>query len=82
MPGFYERTSERGWRPFRPFRSQPDISWDDPDLRLVDLDGDGLADVLITGDDAFTWYPSLGYEGFGPARRACQPMGRGAGARG
>ena len=27
---------------------------------MVDLDGDGLADVLITGDDAFTWYPSLG----------------------
>ncbi len=46
-PGFYERTFDRGWRPFRPFRSQPGISWDDPDLRTVDLDGDGLADVLI-----------------------------------
>jgi hypothetical protein len=54
MSGVYERTSDCGWRPFRPFRSQPDISWNDPDLRLVDLDGDGLADVLITADDAFT----------------------------
>ena len=45
--------------PFRPFRSWPNITWDDPNLRLVDLDGDGLADVLITSDDAFTWYPSL-----------------------
>jgi RHS repeat-associated protein len=70
MPGFYERTFDREWRPFRPFLSQPGISWNDPDLRMVDLDGDGLADVLITGDDAFSWYPSLGYEGFGPARRA------------
>ena len=49
---------------------------------MVDLDGDGLADVLITGDDAFTWYPSLGYEGFGTA--AGLPANRGArsGARG
>jgi len=73
MPGFYERTFDRGWRPFRSFRSQPDISWNDADLRMVDLDGDGLADVLITGDDAFSWYPSLGYEGFGPALRAYHP---------
>jgi YD repeat-containing protein len=61
--------------------SRPAISWTDPELRLVDLDGDGLADVLITGDDAFTWYPSLGYEGFGPARRAFHPWGEDAGPR-
>ena len=81
MPGFYRRTQERGWQSFRPFRSQPNISWDDPDLRMVDLDGDGLADVLITCDDAFTWYPSLGYEGFGGGRRACQPWDEERGPR-
>ena len=36
---------------------------------MVDLDGDGLADVLITADAAFTWYPSLGLDGFGDGRR-------------
>ncbi len=72
-PGVYERTLKRDWRPFRPFRSHPDIAWDDPDLRMVDLDGDGLADVLITRDDAFTWYACFGYEGFGRARRTFQP---------
>jgi RHS repeat-associated protein len=81
VPGFYERTEERGWLAFRPFRSQPNISWDDPDLRMVDLDGDGLADVLITGDDAFTWYPSLGYEGFGDSRRAYHPWDEETGPR-
>ena len=70
MPGCYQRTEADGWQPFRPFLSCPNISWDDPGLRMVDLDGDGLADVLITGDDAFTWYPSLGLDGFGDRRRA------------
>ena len=70
LAGYYERAGDDGWHPFRPFPSHPNIAWDDPDLRLVDLDGDGLADVLITGDGAFTWYPSLGLDGFGPARRS------------
>ena len=81
MPGYYRRTRERGWQSFRPFPSQPNISWDDQDLRMVDLDGDGLADVLITGDDAFTWYPSLGYEGFGGGRRTYQPWDEERGPR-
>ena len=81
MPGFYERTSRRGWDSFRTFRSWPNITWTDPNLRMVDLDGDGLADVLITSDDAFTWYPSLRYEGFGPGRRTSQPWDEERGPR-
>jgi RHS repeat-associated protein len=69
MPGAYQRTADGGWQSFRPFLSCPNVSWDDPNLRMVDLDGDGLADVLITGDDGFTWYPSLGLDGFGEAER-------------
>jgi RHS repeat-associated protein len=66
----WQRAGGDGWQPFRPFRSRPNISWDDPNLRMLDVDGDGLADVLITSDDAFTWYPSLGLDGFGDGRRA------------
>ena len=75
MPGCYQRAEYlppggEGWQPFRPFRSRPNISWDDPNLRMFDVVGDGLADVLITSDDAFTWYPSLGLDGFGEGCRA------------
>jgi Salmonella virulence plasmid 65kDa B protein len=63
--GFFERDTSDGWQPFTPFRSQPNVSWDDPNLRLIDLTGDGHADILITEDDVFSWHPSLAAEGFG-----------------
>lgn len=67
VPGFYERTDDSGWAMFRPFTSLPNVPWHDPNLKFVDLTGDGHADVLISEDAVFTWYPSLAEEGFGPA---------------
>ncbi len=71
-PGFYEHDREEGWQPFRPFSSRLNRDTRDPNLRFVDLDGDGHADVLITEDTFFTWYPSLAEAGFGPERRVHQ----------
>jgi len=67
--GFFERTFEGGWESFVPFESTPKLHWDDPNLRFVDLEGDGLADVLITEQDALTWYPSRANKGFGPHQK-------------
>ena len=79
-PGFSERT-DGTWDLYQPFRSLPQIAWDDPGLRMVDLTGDGLADVLLTEDDVFTWYPSLGEDGFAEARRVHQPRDEDQGPR-
>lgn len=73
-PGLYEHDSAEGWQRFRPFASPLAHDPADPNLRLLDLDGDGLADALITEDDVFVWHASLGENGFGPARRVRQPM--------
>lgn len=67
--GFYERTQDENWAPFRYFKQLPNINWDDPNLRFIDLNGDGHADILITEQDVFTWYPSKAEEGFDPAQR-------------
>jgi RHS repeat-associated protein len=79
--GFQERTSDGGWRGFVPFASLPNIDWNLPDLRFLDLTGDGLADVLITEDDVFTWYPSLGEDGFAAAEGVRQPWDEEEGPR-
>ncbi|MYY08029.1 sugar-binding protein [Streptomyces sp. SID4919] len=67
-PGFHAREGG-GWSPHRAFRSLPVLDWNDPNLRFADMDGDGLADVLVTEGDAILWYPSLGEAGFGPGVR-------------
>jgi len=72
-PGFYERTMDGQWDAFVPFSSLPQVNWADPNLKFVDLDGDGHADVLISEQDAFVWHPSLGEAGFSAARRFVVP---------
>src|SRR5579883_2196511 len=80
-PGFFERTEEGSWAPFIPFTSLPNLRWDDPDLRFIDLDGDGHADVLITEEEVLTWHRSLGARGFGPARHVTKPFDEEQGPR-
>ena len=74
LPGLYEHDGDEGWQPFRPFTDRLNRDTGDPNLKFVDLDGDGHADVLISEDDAFVWHPSLAEAGFGPARRVVQAL--------
>ncbi len=73
-PGFYERSHEAGWAAFVPFTSIPLLDWGSPNLRLVDLTGDGHADILISEDEVFCWHPSLGETGFGAAEQVVKVL--------
>lgn len=68
-PGFYERTEDERWEAFVPFTSLPNLAWDNPNLKFVDLTGDGHADILISEDEVFCWHPSLAEAGFAPPER-------------
>jgi RHS repeat-associated protein len=80
-PGLYEHNEAEGWQSFRPFSSRLNRDLRDPNLKFVDLDGDGHADVLITENDALVWHASLAEEGFGPARRVAQALDEEQGPR-
>ncbi len=79
--GFYERSPNEEWIAHRPFSSIPNIAWHDPNLKFIDLTGDGHADILITEDDVFTWHRSLAEAGFGPAQSVHQATDEGQGPR-
>lgn len=81
MPGFYEHDGDEGWHPFRPFTSRLNRDMRDPNLKFVDLNGDGHADVLISEDNAFVWHASLAEEGFGTAHRVAQALDEEKGPR-
>jgi RHS repeat-associated protein len=63
--GFYGRTLDANWDPFQPFVSWPNVDIRDPNLRFVDLSGDGHPDILVTEEEALCWYPSQAERGYG-----------------
>jgi RHS repeat-associated protein len=71
-PGFYERTQDAGWENFVTFKSLPVVDWDNPNLKFIDLNGDGHSDILITEHECFVWHQSLAEDGFGAAERVSQ----------
>lgn len=81
IAGLYEHDDAEGWQPFRAFIARLNRDLRDPNLRFIDLDGDGRADVLITEQDAFVCHASLAEAGFGPARRVAQALDEEQGPR-
>jgi RHS repeat-associated protein len=80
-PGLFERDQDGGWKSHVPFASLPNIDWQDPNLRFVDLTGDGHADALVSEHGVWTWYPSLQETGFALQRNQRQAADEDAGPR-
>ena len=81
LPGYHSRAEDGGWAAFRAFPSMPVLDWTDARLRLVDLTGDGHADVALLDGDAVTWFEGRGPDGFRPARESLQAAEGGSGPR-
>jgi RHS repeat-associated protein len=71
-PGYFERTRDFDWTPFRPFASAPKLDYARRGVHFLDIDGDGITDILVAEDNVFVWYPSLSRDGYGAPKRVTQ----------
>ena len=70
VKGYYELTDDNDWKPFKAFEQIANIDLQDPNTRLIDLNGDGQPELVITEENVFTWYAADGKRGYLPAEFA------------
>jgi RHS repeat-associated protein len=80
LQGFHPREDDETWGALVPFAELPNVDFGDPSLRFIDLDGDGFADVMMSGDHVYTWWPSRQAHGFGPPASSTRYTNEDAGA--
>ena len=66
--GYYKNNNDGSWEPYRSFTSYP-VGSPNPEEEIVDLDGDGLAGILLIEDKYIDYYPGEGSKGYGPMIR-------------
>ncbi|PZF73484.1 SpvB/TcaC N-terminal domain-containing protein, partial [Taibaiella soli] len=64
VSGYFELDDDQNWQPFRAFTSVVNIDRSSPYTKMLDLDGDGRPDILITEDRVWTWYQNNGTKGW------------------
>lgn len=72
--GFFELDDDNEWQRFKNFQTLPNIDFSDPNTRMLDLNGDGKSELVISEDNVFTWYPSEGRNGYSKAQRTYKPI--------
>jgi RHS repeat-associated protein len=81
VQGYFELGLEEDWKPFRSFDQVANVDLQDPNIRLLDVNGDGQPDIFITENDVFVWYAADGKTGHQPAERAAKMLDEESGPR-
>lgn len=77
--GFFELTDEEEWQAFRAFHTVPNIDTRNANVRMLDLNGDGKTDLLLSEDNRLTCYQSNGRKGYDKVFYADKPFDEEAG---
>ncbi|MCT4648626.1 MAG: hypothetical protein N4A74_26800 [Carboxylicivirga sp.] len=63
LHGYYSY-EDGEWQNFQAFDNMPNVEMSHPDVKQIDLSGDGLGDLLISRGNYFELYLSAGKEGY------------------
>lgn len=74
LQGYFEQTDDNDWLPFKPFTTIANIDTNNPNVKFLDLNGDGMPDLVISDETVFTWYPSKGVIGYDSPELAIKPF--------
>jgi RHS repeat-associated protein len=72
--GYFELGAAGEWQPFQAFQQFPAIDLNDPNVKLIDLNGDGMPDIVLSEEQVFTWYPAAGTIGYDSPEAAPKPF--------
>ena len=67
VAGYFELNPNADWKHFIPFEQQANVNRQDPNTRLIDLNGDGQPELVVTEENVFVWYAADGKRGHLPA---------------
>lgn len=71
--GYFELTADTNFESFRSFETIANINLQDPNVRLLDLNGDGKPEIVMTEENVFSWFPSKGKKGHDKAKISLKP---------
>lgn len=69
IKGYHEFNESGELQPFVPFKEMPNIDFNDPGVRMIDLNGDGFPDLLFGGENCFFISYSKNKEGYSELER-------------
>ena len=69
MNGYFELGNEEEWKPYRAFEQVARVNLQDPNTRLIDLNGDGQPELVVSEENVWVWFPADGKKGHKAARR-------------
>jgi RHS repeat-associated protein len=72
--GYFELTDQQEWLPFMAFDQYPAVDISDPNIKFIDLNGDGMPDIVLSEEQVFTWYPAAGVCGYDSPEMAPKPF--------
>ncbi len=70
LQGYFELSDDLQWLPFQAFPQILNAKRENAHQKMLDLNGDGKADILISEENAFVWHEALGKQGYGSAQRS------------